>query len=115
MYLIRKTETEEISRIKETVQAFAKSMKMPANTSVHEVFDRWSDFVGEYLASQSDPISIRERIIVVAAANPTIGRELELSGPAIVNLINVFLNMQVVDRLEVKTGPNYARRFRRSG
>lgn len=114
MYLIRRPNSEDIPQIKETLQSLAKSMKMPANTSTHEIFDRWPDVVGEYLASQSKPLSIHEFSLIVAAANPVVARELSLNSSSIVNLINGFLKMQVVRKMEVKTGPSYARRFRRS-
>ncbi len=114
MYLIRKPDNEDIPQIKETLQSLAKSMKMPANTSTYEIFDRWPDVVGEYLASQSKPLSIHEHSLIVAAANPVIAKELSLNSSSIVNLINGFLKMQVVHKIEVKTGPIYARRFRQS-
>ncbi|NNN19545.1 MAG: DUF721 domain-containing protein [Acidimicrobiaceae bacterium] len=115
MYLIRKPNNEEIPQIKETLQSLAKSMRMPANTSTHEIFDRWPDVVGEYLATQSKPLSIQDNLLIVAAANPTVAKELSLNGPSIVNLINGFLKTQVVHKIEVKTGPGYARRFRYLG
>ena len=114
-YLIRRRDDEETPQINDTLHSLAKSMGMPANSSLHEVFVRWPDFVGEYLATQSEPLSIRDQILVVAAANPVVARELTLSSPSIMNLINVFLKMQVVDKLEVKTGASYARRFRQIG
>ncbi len=115
MYLIKKPDDEEVPRIDETLQSLAKSMRMPANTSTHEVFDRWRDIVGPYLATQSKPLSIEGRSLIVAAANATVAKELSLSSPSIANLINGFLKMQVVDKLEVKTGASYARRFRQFG
>lgn len=115
MYLIRRPDREDDNSIKDTLQSLAKSMKMPISTSTHEIFDHWESVVGDELASQSKPLSIRDSTLVLAAANPVVARELKMNGPSIINIINVFLKMQVVDRLEVKTGPNYARRFRRSG
>lgn len=115
MYLIRQSDRDDIPQIGETLRAVAKSLRMPANSSAHEIFDRWQDFVGEYVASQSRPLQIVDQNLIVAAANPLIAKELTLNGPSIINIINVFLNAQVVDKLEVKTGPTYARRFRRSG
>ena len=114
MYLIRRHDGDGTPQIKETLQSLAKSMRMPSSTLTHEIFERWPEVVGDYLASQSNPLAIRDNSIVVAAANPMVARELALNGPSIVNIINVFLKMQVVDKIEVKTGPSYARRFRRS-
>ncbi|TAN24176.1 MAG: DUF721 domain-containing protein [Actinomycetota bacterium] len=115
MYLIKKPDDEDTPRINETLKSLAKSMRMPANTSTHEVFDRWPDIVGPYLATQSKPLSIQGSSLIVAAANPAVAKELSLSGPSIANLINGFLKTQVVDKIEVKTGASYARRFRHLG
>lgn len=115
MYLIKRPQIDEVSSIRETVQSLSKSMKMPESTSVFEMFDRWPDLVGQYLSTQSKPLSIQGKTLVVAAANAVVAKEIKLQGPSILNLINGFLNMQVVSAIEVKTGANYARQFRFPG
>lgn len=115
MYLIKRPKVEEVSSIEETLLSLAKSMKMPVSTSAHLIFDCWSEFVGEYLAKLSSPLSVSDSVLTVAASNAGVAKELKLNGDLIINLINDFLKMQVVTKIEVKTGPIYARRFRHSG
>lgn len=115
MYLIRKPQIDEVSSIRETVRSLSKSMQMPESTSTFEMFEKWADLVGEYLSSQSKPLFIHDKTLVVAAANPVVAKEIKLRGPSIMNLINGFLNMQVVSAIDVKTGANYARQFRFPG
>lgn len=114
MYLIKKVPQDEILSIRETVESLARTMSLPGNASTHLIFDRWPDVVGDYLSTQTRPITIRETILVIAAANPVVAKEISLQGRSIANLINGFLNSQVVTKIEVKTGANYARGFRRS-
>lgn len=115
MYLIKKVQFEEPTPVRESLEALARSMKMPSNTSSYKVFDIWPELVGEYIASQSKPLSFQDRTLIVSAANGVIAKELILSSSSLVNMINSFLKTQVIDKIEVKTGAKYARGFRQSG
>ncbi len=115
MYLIREHHEEVPNSIKETLASLAKTMGLPVSTSTYFVYDSWESIVGEYLSTQTKPISLTNHTLLIAASNSTVAKEMQLRGPELVNSINEILNMQVVDKIEVKTGANYARKFRYSG
>lgn len=115
MYLIRGHQEETPHSIKETLASLARTMGMPISTSTYLIYERWESLVGEYLSTQTKPISLNNHTLLVASSNSTVAKEIRLRGPEIVNSINEILNMQVVDKIEVKTGANYARKFRHSG
>lgn len=112
MYLIRISEEENVPPIKDAVASFAKSLGIPVSPSLNLVFDKWDVLVGDYLATKTYPIAIKDFVLLIAAANPTIAKEIKLKGPSLVNTINGIIKSQVVRKIEVKTGANYARQFR---
>jgi len=65
----------------------------PKVETVRSLFDRWPDAVGEQVASQASPVSLKDGVLVVGVDDPAWATQLR------------FLESELLERLAAEFGP----------
>lgn len=76
------------------LDAVMRSLGAPPASGVHQIFDRWSDVVGESLAARTRPVKIDGTRLVLAVDEPAIATHVR------------FLQAELLAKLEQLLGPD---------
>lgn len=73
------------------------------------IFGRWSELVGEAVAANSRPVSMRGSTLVVAVADPAWATQLRFLEGNLVERLQAELGAGTIDAIEVRVRPEQAR------
>lgn len=81
-----------------------KALEIDVHLKAHSIFGAWREIVGDTIARQSQPRSIRNRILFVDVSHPTWIQQLQFLKPALLEKINGFLGEPRIQDIRFRFG-----------
>jgi predicted nucleic acid-binding Zn ribbon protein len=79
-----------------------RGMGAPEASGVHQVFDRWSEVVGEGMAAHTRPLSIDAGALVIATDEPGMATNLRFLEPQLLKRLAELIGEGRVTSIEVR-------------
>jgi hypothetical protein len=89
----------------ESLDAVMRGLGAPEASGVHLVFDRWSEVVGEALASRTRPLRIDGGRLVLAVDEPAIATHVRFLQGELLARLEALLGPGRVTALDLRVGP----------
>jgi hypothetical protein len=70
----------------------------------YSIWEAWKEIVGESIALQTQPRSIRNRILFIDVSHPTWMQQLQFLKPTLLEKINTFLGEALIHDIRFKLG-----------
>jgi predicted nucleic acid-binding Zn ribbon protein len=77
----------------------------PKASVLHAVFARWEEIVGAPVAANAHPLSLRDRVLVVATEQPAWASQLRFLVPDLLRCLAVVAGPDAVERVEIRVVP----------
>ena len=90
----------------DTLERLVRSLGAPAAGVTTSIFADWADVVGEQVAAHCRPVTIRDRVLVVAVTDPGWATQLRFLEGEILTRITTATASDEVTRIEVRVRPS---------
>jgi predicted nucleic acid-binding Zn ribbon protein len=81
-----------------------KALEIDVSLKAHSILGAWNEIVGESLALQTQPRSIRNQILFIDVSHSTWIQQLQFLKPALLEKINAFLGGPYIQDIRFKLG-----------
>ena len=81
-----------------------KSLEIDVPLKTYSILGAWNEIVGESVAHQTQPRSIRNRILFIDVSHPTWMQQLQYLKPTLLEKINTFLGEPLIQDIRFKLG-----------
>jgi hypothetical protein len=81
-----------------------KSLEIDVPLKTYSILGAWNEIVGESVANQTQPRSIRNRILFIDVSHPTWMQQLQYLKPTLLEKINAFLGEPLIQDIRFKLG-----------
>jgi hypothetical protein len=81
-----------------------KSLEIDVPLKTYSILGAWNEIVGESVANQTQPRSIRNRILFIDVSHPTWMQQLQFLKPTLLEKINAFLGEPLIQDIRFKLG-----------
>ncbi len=81
-----------------------KSLELDVSLKNYSLFGAWEEIVGEVIARQAQPRSVRNRILFVDVSHPTWGQQLQFLKPNLLQKINAYLGEPRIQDIRFRLG-----------
>lgn len=81
-----------------------KALEIDAPLKAYSIFGAWKEIVGESVAIQTQPRSIRNRILFIDVSHPTWIQQLQFLKPTLLEKVNAFLGEPHIQDIRFKLG-----------
>ena len=81
-----------------------KALELDVSLKNYSLFGAWTEIVGEVIARQAQPRSIRNRILFVDVSHPTWMQQLQFLKPTLLEKINGFLGEPHIQDIRFRVG-----------
>lgn len=81
-----------------------KSLEIDVPLKTYSILGAWNEIVGESVAHQTQPRSIRNRILFIDVSHPTWMQQLQFLKPTLLEKINTFLGEPLIQDIRFKLG-----------
>ncbi len=94
-----------MKRLRETLDELLDDLGSAPVQATTSLLDRWPEVVGRDLAAHSEPLGVREGVLVVAADDPAYGSRLQWEEREVVARLTAILGPGLIDGLQVRIRP----------
>lgn len=95
----------EPTRLSEVLNETGASLGLKDAVATGGLWSRWDEIVGDSIAQNAQPTSLRDGVLRVKAASPAWATELTYLAPEIVRRTNEMAGSEIVREIKVWTGP----------
>ncbi len=81
-----------------------KSLELDVSLKNYSLFGAWQEIVGEVIARQAQPRSIRNRILFIDVSHPTWVQQLQFLKPNLLQKINTYLGESRIQDIRFRLG-----------
>jgi hypothetical protein len=81
-----------------------KSLEIDVPLKTYSILGAWNEIVGESVANQTQPRSIRNQILFIDVSHPTWMQQLQFLKPTLLEKINTFLGEPLIRDIRFKLG-----------
>lgn len=81
-----------------------KALEIDVSVKTYSIFGAWKEIVGESVALQTQPRSIRNRILFIDVSHPTWIQQLQFLKPTLLEKVNGFLGESRIQDIRFKLG-----------
>jgi hypothetical protein len=81
-----------------------KSLEIDVPLKSYSIWNAWKEIVGESIALQTQPRSIRNRILFIDVSHPTWMQQLQFLKPTLLEKINTFLGETLIQDIRFRLG-----------
>jgi hypothetical protein len=81
-----------------------KGLEMDAPLKSYSIWGAWREIVGEPVALQSQPCSIRNRILFVEVSHPTWIQQLQFLKPTLLEKVNAYIGEPLIQDIRFRLG-----------
>jgi len=81
-----------------------KSLELDVSLKNYSLFGAWEEIVGEVIARQAQPRSIRNRILFIDVSHPTWVQQLQFLKPNLLQKINTYLGEPRIQDIRFRLG-----------
>jgi hypothetical protein len=81
-----------------------KGLEIDGYVRTHSIFFAWKEIVGESIAEQAQPRSIRNRILFLDVSHPTWMQQLQFLKSTLIEKINAFLGEPAIGDIRFRVG-----------
>jgi hypothetical protein len=81
-----------------------KALEIDVRLKSYSIWGAWKEIVGESVAFQTQPRSIRNRILFVDVSHPTWIQQLQFLKPTLLEKVNAFLGEPLIQDIRFKLG-----------
>lgn len=93
---------DEPARVGAPLDRVMKRLGAATAGAEQSVFDRWTELVGEQVASQATPTSLRDGVLTVTVTDPAWATQLRFLEAELVERISAHLGAAEVTRIEIR-------------
>jgi hypothetical protein len=90
--------------IRSILENTIKSLEINVPMKTYSIWGAWKEIVGESVASQTQPRSIRNRILFIDVSHPTWIQQLQFLKPTLLEKVNAFLGQPLIDDIRFRLG-----------
>jgi hypothetical protein len=90
--------------IRSILEKTLKTLEIDVLLKTYSIFGAWKEIVGESVAFQTQPRSIRNRILFIDVSHPTWVQQLQFLKPTLLEKINVFIGEPLIQDIRFKLG-----------
>jgi hypothetical protein len=94
-----------VKRLREALDELLDDLESAPVAATTSLIDRWPQVVGRELAAHSEPLGVRQGVLLVGADDPAYGSRLQWEEREVVARLAAVLGEGVVDRVQVKIRP----------
>jgi len=94
-----------MTSLKDVIANLLKDDTLPFNPDDSRIWKLWEDVVGPAIASNAQPLRIKNRILKVRVSDPIWFQELKFMEGRIREKLNERLGREAVDKIEFGVGP----------
>ncbi len=81
-----------------------RSLEIDAPVKAYSIWGAWREIAGEAVAFQTQPCSIRNRILFVEVSHPTWIQQLQFLKPTLLEKVNTFLGEPLIQDIRFRLG-----------
>ncbi len=81
-----------------------KTLEIDVPLKTYSILGAWNEIVGESVAGNSQPRSIRNQILFIDVAHPTWMQQLQFLKPTLLDQVNAFLGEPLIQDIRFKLG-----------
>ena len=90
--------------IRSILEATLKGLEIDVPLKTHSIWSAWKEIAGESVALQTQPRSIRNRILFIDVSHPTWIQQLQFLKPVLLEKVNGFLGESHIQDIRFKLG-----------
>jgi hypothetical protein len=94
-----------VKRLREALDELLDDLESSPVAATTSLIERWPQVVGRELAAHSEPLGVRQGVLLVAADDPAYGSRLQWEEREVIARLAAVLGEGVVDRVQVKIRP----------
>jgi hypothetical protein len=94
-----------VKRLRKALDELLDDLESAPVAATTSLIDRWPQVVGRELAAHSEPLGVRQGVLLVASDDPAYGSRLQWEEREVVARLAAVLGEGVVDRVQVKIRP----------
>jgi predicted nucleic acid-binding Zn ribbon protein len=91
--------------LRSIVEETLKGLEIDGYVKTHSIFFKWNEIVGEAIAQQAQPRSIRNRILFLDVSHSTWMQQLQFFKSTLIEKINAFLGEPAIQDIRFRVGP----------
>jgi len=91
--------------VSESLDGMTRHLGGPKVSVLHAVFARWEEIVGAGVAAHAEPVSLRDRVLVIGTDQPAWATQLRFLGPDLLRRVAAVAGEEAVDRVEIRVRP----------
>lgn len=93
---------QDPSGLGSSLDRLSRSLGAPSGQVLHTVFSRWDELVGEAVAANVRPSSLRDGVLVVVVSNPSWATEVRWLAPEMLARLSEAAGTEVASQVEVR-------------
>jgi hypothetical protein len=90
--------------IQSILEKTLKALEINVPLKSYSIWGAWKELVGDSVALQTQPRSIRNRILFIDVSHPTWMQQLQFFKPTLLEKINIFLGEPLIQDIRFKLG-----------
>lgn len=90
--------------IRSILEKTLKNLEIDIPLKTYSILGAWNEIVGESVAVQSQPRTIRNRILFLDVSHPTWMQQLQFLKPTLLEKVNTFLGEPLIQDIRFKLG-----------
>jgi len=90
--------------IRSILESTLKGLEVDFQLKAYSIWGAWEEIVGESVAHQAQPRSIRNRILFVDVSHPTWMQELQFLKPKLLERLNAFFGEPLLEDIRFRLG-----------
>jgi hypothetical protein len=95
---------EKPKLIRSILENTIKALEIDVPLKTYSIWGAWKEIVGESVAFQTQPRSIRNRILFVDVSHPTWIQQLQFLKPTLLEKVNAFLGEPLIQDIRFRLG-----------
>jgi len=95
----------DVARFRDLLGPIGTRLRLQDPAAMGAVWRRWPDIVGDDIARNAEPTSLKEGVLRIRTASPTWATEMSYLAPDIADRVNRAVGKQLVTEVKVWTSP----------
>ena len=103
----------DVSKLKDLLGPVGKKLRLEDPAAAGSIWRRWPEIVGDDIARNAEPTSLKEGVLRIRTSSPTWATEMSYLANDIKDRVNSALGKQLVHEVKVWTTPDPIKRAQR--